>query len=90
MKYYCYYHIEGDNMAKFSKENKNITFKLAETMKRKNYSKSRLCREAKLRFETVQGYYKGDISRVDLYVLGQLCKTLKCNIEDIIKYNPDK
>lgn len=90
MKYYCYYHIEGDNMENISKENKNITFNLAETMKKKNYSKSRLCREANLRFETVQGYYKGNISRVDLYVLGQLCKTLKCNIEDIIKYNPGK
>ncbi len=90
MKYYCYYHIEGDDMANFSNKSNNITFKLAETMKRKNYSKSRLCREAKLRFETVQGYYKGNISRIDLYVLNQLCETLNCNINDIIEYNKDK
>ncbi|MGN0974322.1 MAG: helix-turn-helix domain-containing protein [Bacilli bacterium] len=74
-------------MVKFSKDNSNITFHLDAVMKKRNYSKSRLCKEANLRFETVQGYYNGTISRIDLYVLSQLCKTLKCNIEDIIKYN---
>ena len=74
-------------MANFSKENNNITFHLSEIMQKKKYSKNKLCKEANLRFETVQGYYKGNISRVDLYVLSQLCKTLNCNIEDIIKYS---
>lgn len=74
-------------MVNFSKENNNITFHLDAVMKKRNYSKSRLCKEANLRFETIQGYYNGTISRIDLYVLSQLCKTLKCNIEDIIKYN---
>ena len=73
-------------MVNFSKQNNNITFHLSEIMKQKNYSKNKLCKEANLRFETVQGYYKGNISRVDLYVLSQLCKALNCNIEDIIKY----
>lgn len=74
-------------MVNISKTNNEITFHLAEVMKKKNYSKTRLCKEANLRFETVQGYYLGNISRIDLYVLTQLCKTLDCNIEDIIKYN---
>ena len=74
-------------MVNISKTKKEITFHLAEVMEKKNYSKTRLCKEANLRFETVQGYYLGTISRIDLYVLAQLCKTLDCKIEDIIKYN---
>ena len=74
-------------MANFTKENNNITFHLDEVMRKKNFSKNKLCKKANLRFETIQGYYKGTISRVDLYVLSQLCKALNCNVEDIIKYN---
>ena len=67
-------------------ESHNIKFCLKETMKKQNMSKNRLCRLTGLRFETIQGYYHGTISRVDLYVLSQLCKVLACNVEDIIIY----
>lgn len=65
-----------------------IVFKLDTLMKRKGYSKNRLCVEAGLRFETIQGYYNGTISRIDLYVLSQICRILKCNVQDIIEYVP--
>ena len=61
-----------------------ICFKLKKTMEKNHMSKNRLCRLTGLRFETIQGYYLGNISRVDLYVLSQLCMALSCNIEDII------
>ena len=70
--------------------NNQIKFKVAEVMKKKNFSKNRLCVKGGLRFETVQGYYKGNISRIDLYVLSQLCKVLECRIEDLIEYIPEK
>lgn len=59
-------------------------------MEKQKMSKNRLCRLTGLRFETIQGYYLGTISRVDLYVLSQLCNALNCNIEDIIIYQPEK
>lgn len=59
-------------------------------MEKQKMSKNRLCRLTGLRFETIQGYYLGTISRVDLYVLSQLCNALNCNIEDIITYQPEK
>lgn len=68
----------------------SIIFKLADTMNKKGFSKNRLCRETGVRFETVQGYYNGTIGRVDLYILSEFCKVLKCNIEDIIEYCPNK
>lgn len=66
-----------------------IIFKLADVMKEKGYSKNKLCVKCNLRFETVQGYYKGDISRVDLYVLAAMCRELDCKIEDIMEYHPE-
>lgn len=53
-------------------------------MEKQHMSKNRLCRLTGLRFETIQGYYLGTISRVDLYVLSLLCKALHCKVEDII------
>ena len=71
-------------------DNHAIKFRLKETTEKQKMSKNRLCRLTGLRFETIQGYYLGTISRVDLYVLSQLCKALNCNIEDIIIYQPEK
>lgn len=76
-------------MKKLQKNGISIKFKLDEIMKQKSYSKNKLCVESGLRFETIQGYYNGTITRIDLYVISQLCKTLKCNIGDIIEYIPN-
>lgn len=76
-------------MKKRSKENtSDIVFKLTELMEQKGYSKNRLCVESGFRFETIQGYHKGTISRVDLYVLASFCRVLACNIQDIMEYVP--
>lgn len=66
-----------------------IIFKLADVMKEKGYSKNRLCVKCGLRFETVQGYYNGTISRVDLYVLAAICRELGCNVQDIMEYSAE-
>ena len=63
-----------------------IVFKLDDLLKEKGYSKNKLCVKCNLRFETVQGYCLGNISRVDLYVLAAICQELNCKIEDIIEY----
>ncbi len=73
-------------MKKVNKNDSNIIFKLAKLMDQKGCSKNRLCVETGLRFETIQGYYNGAISRVDLHILPLLCETLKCNVQDIIEY----
>lgn len=73
-----------------SKGHGDIKFKLADRMKEKGMSKNRLCKESGFRFETVQGYYLGNISRVDLFVLSEFCRVLGCNVQDIIEYTPKK
>lgn len=69
-----------------TKERENIHFKLKEMMEKRGYSKNKLCVQTGLRFETIQGYYYGTISRIDLYVLSQLCRVLQCQVNDIIEY----
>ncbi len=64
----------------------HICFCLKDVMEKKHISKNKLCRLTGLRFETIQGYYLGTISRVDLYVLSQFCGALNCNVEDILRY----
>lgn len=69
-----------------AENNSGIKFKLAQLLKEKGYSKNKLCVKCNLRFETVQGYCLGNISRVDLYVLAAICRELDCKIEDILEH----
>lgn len=75
-------------MSKFSTNYSSIIFKLQDVMAERNYSKNKLCRETGFRFETIQGYYKGNISRVDLFVLSEFCRVLDCGVSDILEYRP--
>ncbi len=84
----CY--VKGGSEIMRKETGNSIKFKVADVMKEKGFSKNKLCVKGNLRFETVQGYYKGNISRIDLYVLSQLCKVLECEISDLIEYVPEK
>ena len=76
-------------LKRFKKANASrIVFKLADTMKDRGYNKNMLCVQTGLRFETIQGYYNGTITRVDLFVISEFCRVLKCNVQDIIEYKP--
>lgn len=81
--------LEVLEMKKLIGNDSGIIFKLADVMREKGYSKNKLCVKCNLRFETVQGYYLGNISRVDLYVLSAMCRELECNVQDIIEYKPN-
>lgn len=72
------------------KSHGDIKFKLADRMKERGLSKNRLCKETGFRFETIQGYFLGNISRVDLFVLSEFCRVLGCNVQDVIEYAPKK
>ena len=66
-----------------------VVFKLDELMTKHNMSKNHLSRITGFRFETIQGYYNGTISRIDLYVITEFCKIFNCRIEDIIEFIPE-
>ena len=62
----------------------NIT--VNEVMKKKKITISKLCREARLQFKQGQGYMTNTIESVDLNVLARICKTLDCEISDVLEY----
>lgn len=80
----------GEMNRKVTKGHGDIKFKLADRMQEKGLSKNKLCKESGFRFETIQGYYLGNISRVDLFVLSEFCRVLGCNVQDLIEYVPKK
>lgn len=77
--------ILGDYMYK-SIDSGNITFKLKQLLNDKNLSKNKLSVMSGVRFDTIQRFCLGNISRIDLEILCKLCKALNCKIEDIIEY----
>ena len=76
-------------MSNFSMNHSAIRFKLKEVMEKEQMSKSKLSRITGFRFETIQGYYTGNISRVDLFVLSEFCRVLNCTVSDILEYVPN-
>ena len=67
-----------------------VDFKLSEIMGKKHISKNKLCKEANLHFQTLQKYYKGNITKIDIDVLIRICHALECNFSDIIVYKANK
>lgn len=66
--------------------NSGIFLKLADVMREKGINKNQMIVRTGLRYETIQGYYVDNITRVDLYVLAALCRALDCKVEDLLEF----
>jgi len=66
-----------------------IVFKLDELLKKRNYPKLRLAKNAGLDYRTVLRYCKNDVQNVKVFILERFCQTLECNVEDIIEFKKD-
>ena len=75
-------------VTRINQNNSGIAFKLDDQMKKINMSKNHLSRITGFRFETIQGYYNGSISRIDLYIISEFCKIFDCSIGDLIEFVP--
>ena len=53
-------------------------------MDSKNISQNTLAKTNGLTISTIRAYHHSKIKRVDLDVLSRICKTLNCNVQDII------
>ena len=75
-------------VTRINQNNSGIAFKLDDQMKKHNMSKNHLSRITGFRFETIQGYYNGSISRIDLYIISDFCKIFDCKLGDLIEFVP--
>ena len=66
----------------------HVDLKLDEFMKKNNISRSSLSRNAQIHYNQLLKYCKNDMQKVDLNILGRICKTINCEIGEIIAYIP--
>lgn len=67
-----------------------VNLKLDEYIKAHNISRSSLSRNAQIHYKQLQRYCNNEMMKVDLNILARICKTINCEIGDIIEYKPSK
>lgn len=67
-----------------------VNLKLDEFLKSHNISRSSLSRNAQVHYKQLLKYCNNDMKKIDLSILARICKTIDCEISDIIEYNPPK
>ena len=65
-----------------------IDLKLDEFLKLHNISRSSLSRNGQIHYKQLLKYCNNDMQKIDLKLVARICKTLNCNISDIITYTP--
>ena len=63
-----------------------VSFHLKELMEQRGITRYRLAKLADTRFEVVEKWCSGTVTRIDVDVLARFCYILNCEITDIIKY----
>ena len=66
----------------------HVDLKLGEFMKKNNISRSSLSRNAQIHYNQLLKYCRNDMQKVDLNILARICKTINCEIGEIIVYIP--
>ena len=66
-----------------------VTVHLRELMDAQEISRNQMAQNINARFEVVDKWYSGDISRIDADVLARICYALDCTVQDILKYEKD-
>lgn len=67
-----------------------VNLKLDEFLKIHHISRSSLSRNAQIHYGQLLKYCRNDMQKVDLNLLARICKTINCEIGDIIEYLPPK
>lgn len=65
-----------------------IKIKIADVMKEKQISKTKLSYLAFLQLRQLNNFINEKAARVDFDVLARICNALDCRIEDILEYVP--
>ncbi len=66
-----------------------IRLTLDKVLNEKNITRYILSKETKIKYQTIDKYYKNNIVRYDSYILNKICIALDCDISDIIEFKKD-
>jgi len=64
----------------------HIALHLQERMEERGVNRNQLAKAIGTRFEVVDKWCQGDISRIDADILARLCYVLECDVDDLITY----
>lgn len=67
-------------------ENGYYLFKLNSLLAKNNISLNKLMRDTNTDFKVIKRLIKGNLVRIDIFVLARLCNYLNCEIYDILEY----
>ena len=67
-----------------------VDLKLDEYLKKHHISRSSLSRNGQIHYKQLLKYLNNDMQKVDLNLLARICKTINCEIGEIIQYTPPK
>ena len=48
-----------------------------------------LSKRTEIKFQTIDKYYKNNVTRYDSYILDRICAALNCKLGDILVYEQD-
>ena len=71
-------------------ENGYYLFKLEQIISDRNISINKLMKDTNTDFKVLKRIMTGNLVRIDIFVLARICDYLKCTIEDIVEYVPNK
>lgn len=66
----------------------SIKIRLNEYLDKHKINRNSLARYIGSRFEVVDNWYEGNLSKIDLDVLARICYVLDCKVSDILEYAP--
>ena len=67
-----------------------VNLKLDEFLKSHKISRSSLSRNGQIHYKQLIKYCNNDMKKADLNILARICRTIDCEISDIIEYDPPK
>ena len=66
----------------------HLEIRLAKLLEDKGMNRNQLSLKAAMNWKQVNNYYNNDISRLDTFVLCNLCTALECDVHDLLVFIP--
>ncbi len=67
-----------------------IDINLKKMIEKRGISRSKLSTMVAMNYDLINRYYNNKVTRVDLDVISRFCYVLKCEVNDILKYEENK
>ena len=78
--------MQGEPSILSVKDYGQITLHLRELMDARGVTRNQMATAIHARFEVVDKWYRGEVSRIDMDVLARICYVLNCDVQELLIY----